>query len=50
MILGKGSEIDLALGGLGIDVEGVADDDGAEVEGAGHRRGDHGHADIGAPL
>ena len=33
------------LGRLGVHVEGVADDDGAEVEGTGDRRGDDGQAE-----
>ena len=36
------------LGGFGVDVEGGADDDGAEVEGAGDRRGDDRQAERGA--
>ena len=36
------------LGGFGIDVEGDADDDVAEVIGTGDRRGDHGEAQRGA--
>ena len=36
------------LGGFGVDVEGGADDDVAEVIGPGDRRGDHGEAERGA--
>ncbi len=36
------------LGGFGVDVEGGANDDGAEVKGAGHRRGDDRQAERGA--
>ena len=39
--LREGIGDDPALGGLGVDVEGVSDYDGAEVEGAGHGRGDY---------
>ena len=39
---------DVALGGCGVEEERVADDDGAEVEGAGDRRGDDGEAQRGA--
>ena len=45
---GVGDGVD--LGGFGVDVEGGADDDGAEVEGAGDRRGDDRQAESGAPL
>ncbi len=46
--LREGIGDDVALGGFGVDEEGVSDDHGAEVEGAGHRRGDDRHRQRGA--
>ena len=48
--LGQGVGDGGDLGGFGVDVERGADDDVAEVIGAGDRRGDHGEAESGAPL
>ena len=46
--LGQGVGDGGDLGGFGIDVERGADDDVAEVIGAGDGRGDHGEAERGA--
>ena len=46
--LGQGVGDSVDLGGLGFDVEGGAANDGAEVEGAGDRRGDDREAERGA--
>ena len=49
-IWGRGSETAVIWAVSGFDVQGGADDDVAEVIGAGDRRGDHGEARAGRPC